>query len=986
MYSEKHLIKKIAKQSAEQRHNTANTLKMLQTTYAFSYNLYILSTLAINSVTCYLVVYLHQSKHLFQTGIWSLIGLLLTGILYFFSQLIYQKDQETVPTASMHRFMLFSSFVSGIYVTSGTFIVLHNHGLPQDVLTYAHTGYILVFIIVSLVSLGVLSSRLEYILTYFVTSNLASFYFIFQHVDSLFQRPYFSLYYMAFTAFMFVMIIEEYRNRKRVYKTYLEHNDMLQEIEAQKEFTELNMLQLESEMHQRQEAEKELLSQNQRLEAKVKERTDYVSQVNANLIRSKNSLEMAYLAAGLASWDWDIENKTLTGKNFDIVLGYSPKRIQEISQNLYEIIHPDDRDVFKSAMLDVISKEQKKLDLTIRTKNIHDEWLWIDVKGISISENPQTKRVIRMVGVCRDVTIERNIVDSLALSNSVFEQSSEAIFVLDDEFKYISVNPSFEKVTGFSHEEVKGLEMFANQHNKEAQLDYGYILDKLRADGEFSGEITELNKAGERLFLHVSVNTVYNDDGKIVNYIGIFSDVTRQTQDRQKLSYLSNYDPLTDLPNRTFFKQQLHTLLIEKTDKFAVIRINIDRFRILNNSLGSKNADTLLQLVSERLSRLDYSFRALARISGDDFAVLISHLSLHSLKGYVDSVLDSFKQPFYVDDHEVAVSLSVGISLYPQHGHQVDTLMNRSEQALKRAKLNGGNDYFIYNQGLQVSSLDNLQLENELRRAIAHGELVVFYQPKVDLTTGRLIGFEALVRWHHEKRGLLLPKDFIAMAEETGLISDLTIEVLSQTCQQIKRWEDYGYKDISVAVNIEARQLKRGNFLSTLDNIMEASGIKGESLEIEITESSLMDMPEKIKPLLASIKSRNIKISLDDFGTGYSSLSYLSQYPIDVLKIDRSFISDISTNKQSAAIAQAIMAMGHSLGITLIAEGIENAQQRDFLHAEGCQVGQGYYYGKPVPVTEATKLLQRQHNSTPTFVTLAAKPELRVDTSEDKAH
>lgn len=970
--SEKKLIAKVIEQSLTATGDNAVALKNTQTAYSFLYNNYLLLTFAIMAVVSYFVVFSQQSEHLFLTTVWSLGTLITIGILFFYQQLIVPPALERpISIKRMHRFLILSSTLLGGFMAFGLWTTLHNHGLPTDHFNYAQLGYLFFVIVTNMIAVPCLCYRFQYITPFLGLTFITFFALCYMHWQTVLDNPFTYLYALSYVPIVMAIFWQERKTRSHSSRLYIKNTQLLRAAETQKELSELSKIQLENEIHQREQAETKLHEHNQKLEDTIAERTQYISKINANLIRSKNSLEMAYLAAGMASWDWDIENKRLTGKNFDVLLGYPPERIHELSHNVYPILHPEDTIIFEKNMRNVVSNQQQTLDMKIRAKNVHDEWLWVEFKGTSVSQDADTKRIKRMVGVCRDITLEKNIADSLALSNSVFEQSVEAIFILDNQFKYISVNPSFERVTGFSHDEMAGRSIFSNQREKLGQHGYDELINTLKTTGKFSGEITELNKSGERMFLNVSVNAVYNDNNDVVNYIGIFSDITQQTQDRQKLSYLANYDPLTDLPNRTFFKQQLHTLLTEKADKFAVVRVNIDRFRILNNSLGSKNADLLLKLVSERLSQLDYSVRALARIAGDDFAVLLSHLSLHSLKDYIDSILDSFKKPFYINNQEIGVSLSVGVSLYPQHGHQVDTLMNRSEQALKRAKLNGGNDYFIYNQGLQVSSLDNLQLENELRRAIAHGELVLFYQPKVDLQSGKLLGFEALVRWHHEKKGLMLPGEFIGLAAETGLINDLTVEVLSQTCQQLRRWHDYGLKDVTVAVNIEARQLKRGNFLSMLDNVMEASQVDGSKLEIEITESSLMDMPEKIKPILASIKSRDISISLDDFGTGYSSLSYLSQYPIDVLKIDRSFIRDISTNEQSAAIARAIIAMGHSLGMTLVAEGVENAKQRDFLHSEGCQVGQGYFYGKPMPVTEATKILQQQHKNSSVFSDLA---------------
>lgn len=965
--SNNQMIAHTVEQSLRETDDTKVVLSNMQVVYSFMYNHYMLLTIALGAIASYLVVLIEGAPHLIITTIWSLIGLVLVGCLFFYGQQLRRTPNDKINIKKIHTYMMVSSFLTALFVGAGSFITLEYHGLPVTQLNYAHTGYYFFLSIINIVAIACLGSRLLYFMIFLIVSNISLALFILSDIQVLFQTPYIYVYILGFLGFLVIATREEKRARDRTHMLHIDHIQALHESEVQKELTDISKIQLQNEIHQRKLVEANLQNSRKELEEKITERTQYIETINSNLIRSKRNLEMAHEAAGMASWDWDVEKRELTGKNFDNLLGYSPKKLKATADDPSIALHPEDIDTFRTHIKNIQHGKQEKLDIECRMKSAYDEWLWIAIKGIAISQDTETKRIKRVVGVCRDITIERNISESLSLSNTVFEQSAEAIFVLNADLNYVSVNPRFEQVMGYSHDEIKGRHLFIDNASKFQQGNYRTILETLKESGQYIGEISEKNKAGKRLFLHLSINAVYNDDNEVSNYIGIFSDLTQQTKDRQQLSYLANYDPLTDLPNRTFFNQQLHTLLTEKSDKFAVIRLNIDRFRILNNSLGSKNADLLLKHISERLSHLDYTVRALARIGGDDFAVLLSHLSLHSLKEYVDTILSSFKQPFVIEGQEVSASLSIGVSLYPQHGHQVDKLMNRAEQALKRAKLNGGNDYFIFSQGLHVSSLDQLQLENELRRAIAHGELVVFYQPKVDLKTNSLVGFEALVRWHHETKGLLLPSDFIHLAAETGLINDLTVEVLSQTCQQIRKWRDAGFDDVKVAVNIEAKQLKRGNFLSMLDTVLAQSNIDGKNLEVEITESSLMDMPEKIKPLLTSIKSRDIAISLDDFGTGYSSLAYLSEYPIDVLKIDRSFISNVSTSKQSAAIVRAIIAMGHSLGMTLVAEGVETADQRDFLNAEGCQIVQGYLYGKALPVMEATNVLK-------TYPSLPPKP------------
>ena len=395
----------------------------------------------------------------------------------------------------------------------------------------------------------------------------------------------------------------------------------------------------------------------------------------------------------------------------------------------------------------------------------------------------------------------------------------------------------------------------------------------------------------------------------------------------------------------------------------AIVRLNIDRFRPLNEYLSNNGGDELLRQVAQRLRLTNSEALFLAHLNGDDFAIVyeLSHIR-PSIQEHCDRISKAFTMPFNIFGQDHVITLSMGISMYPEHGRQLDYLNNCAEEALGQAKHLGGNTVQYYTIKHHDILEQGSYLERDLRKAILNNELEVYYQPKINFANQSIYGFEALVRWNHPEKGVLAPGLFIPIAEQTTLISDIGRIVIQQTAKQIRRWNDMGLKDICVSVNIVAQQLQRGKLLEDLDTALLSNNIKGETLELEITESSLVENSESVKNLLKSIKARHIKISLDDFGTGYSSLSYLADFPIDILKIDRSFVSNIGDKKQEA-IVSAMIAMGKAMGLTIVAEGIENTEQFNYLNDLGCDIAQGYLFAKPLQEMEATSYLRRKIKS-----------------------
>lgn len=759
-----------------------------------------------------------------------------------------------------------------------------------------------------------------------------------------------------------------YKTRDRLTWLVIRNDNLVEHAEQQRSITEQAYQQLEQEMLERRAVEWKLQQTNQRLEEKVRERTFDIQQINASLERSKQSLEMAHQTAGIGSWDWDIKTRNIQTTNFDQILGYQNEEINEYSGNIRRLIHPEDFPKVRAAISTHLRNQSERYESVYRIRHKQGYWVWVHDLGRVIQRDPTTRKPLRMVGIRRNINDEKLVAERLKLSASVFERAAEGIFILDSKLHYLDINPRFEEIMGLARDDVIGRHVFSAQHYTEKiQKQHAEILKLLMYKGEFEGEIVERDAKGEELPLWIHINCIKNEEDRITHYIGILSDLTQRKNDERRLSYLSNYDALTDLPNRNLFKTQLHQLMIgshDRKEKFALMRLNIDRFRFLNDSLQNDGGDILLQQVAQRLLSLNADSLMVARLGGDDFAIIYESNRFRNsdIKAQCKKIMQAFEQPFTVTEQELIVTLSIGIAMYPEHGRQVDSLSNHAEKALQDAKRLGGNTARFYIQDERVPASNRVNLENALRKALINDEFVVYYQPKINIASGKVTSFEALVRWQHPEHGLVPPVQFIPLAEETSLISNIGEVVLKKTCQQIKAWLALGFHDIKISVNVVAQQIQRGNLIDEIDDILNTYQISPSSLELEITESSLMDDSEVASEVLQQLKARGITIALDDFGTGYSSLSYLGQYPIDVLKIDRSFVSKIGTHCHQEAIVRAILAMGHSLNMEVVAEGVETEAHANFLIHEGCDILQGYLISKPLSSADATVFLQQAHS------------------------
>lgn len=538
------------------------------------------------------------------------------------------------------------------------------------------------------------------------------------------------------------------------------------------------------------------------------------------------------------------------------------------------------------------------------------------------------------------------------LAATVFEAASEGIVIFDPDYNILAVNQAFSRVTGYEQEEMVGRKVTDIASSRDARRNFQLIHQALEQTGCWQGELVETRKSGELYpqWLHLSV--VRDVAGNMSHIVGFFADLSARRESEERMRYLTHFDELTGLANRSLFRERLreaHQRVRQGGRSLALLHINLDRFKLLNDSLGHEVADQLLKQVSRRLGSALPEADTIARLSGDEFAVLFdSYGNLSSLARVTSRLLAKLRTPITVAGHDLVVSASVGISLLPDSAREIPALVSQANIAMQHAKHLGGNNFQFFTESLQASTLERLQLEIQLRKAIEDRQLEVFYQPKLSLASGRLDAAEALVRWRHPERGMVPPGDFISLAEETGLIVSIGEIVLREACRQACEWQSQGLEPIRVSVNLSVHQLRQGKLVTLVRQVLEETGLAPQWLELELTESQLLDSVEHIIATFQQLRDLGVKLAIDDFGTGYSSLSYLKRFPVDYVKIDQAFIRGLGEGTEDAAITRAIIAMAHSLGLKVVAEGVENQTQLDFLRGNDCDEVQGYLISRPI--------------------------------------
>jgi diguanylate cyclase (GGDEF)-like protein/PAS domain S-box-containing protein len=547
------------------------------------------------------------------------------------------------------------------------------------------------------------------------------------------------------------------------------------------------------------------------------------------------------------------------------------------------------------------------------------------------------------------------------LASTVFEACNEGIVVLNAEFSLLAVNQAFCQMTGYARAELLARDLLELPCSSDVRRHNLAIDQALRQHGHWQGELVEARKNGELYPQWLQLTGVRDAHGNLSNVVGFFTDLSARRASEERLRYLAHYDELSGLANRALFRLRLHEACQRvrvNGRSLALLHIDLDRFKLLNESLGHELADQLIKKIAQRIANAVPEADTVARLSGDEFAVLFDGYSnLSSLVRVTTRLLDKLRVPQRLDGHEVVISASVGISVLADASFDGNTLISQADMAKQHAKHLGGDNFQFYTESLRASTVERLQLENQLRKAIDEGQLLVYYQPKLCLRTGRLHAAEALVRWQHPQWGMVPPGEFIGLAEETGLIAPMGEFVLRQACWQACEWLREGLQ-IRVSVNLSVYQLRQGKLVSLVRRVLEETGLAPHLLELELTESQLLDSVEHIIATFEQLHELGVKLAIDDFGTGYSSLSYLKRFPVDYVKIDQAFIRGLHEGSQDAAITRAIIVMAQSLGLGVVAEGVETNEQLSFLREQGCDEAQGYLISRPVDAWAFKALLQ----------------------------
>ena len=544
----------------------------------------------------------------------------------------------------------------------------------------------------------------------------------------------------------------------------------------------------------------------------------------------------------------------------------------------------------------------------------------------------------------------------LNLFARVFENSHEGVPITDAERKIVAINPAFTQVTGYTQEDVIGQNPKLMSSGRQTPEFYRAMWDSIDGTGQWQGEIWDRRKNGEIYPQWLSIGTLRDEGGKVVNYISIFNDITERKESERHIQFMAHYDALTKLPNRALFGDRLAQALAtarRSGKKAALLFLDLDRFKSINDSLGHQPGDLLLQSVAARLKSCVREMDTVCRQGGDEFIVLLSEIDKMEDAAHIAlKIVEAMSKEHFVGGSNLIITCSIGISIYPDDAVDGSLLIKNADAAMYHAKESGRNNFQFFTPDMNAEASERLALESDLRRAVQHEEFLLHYQPQIDNRSGKIIGMEALIRWRHPDKGMVSPARFIPIAEYCGLINAMGEWVLKTACIQNRKWQDEGLLNVPVAVNISALQFHQKNFKETVARILRESGLAPGYLELEITEGVTVREIEATVRLLNELKQMGVLISIDDFGTGYSSLSYLKRFPIDKLKIDQSFVRDISTDADDAAIVQTIISMGHGLRLKVIAEGVETAEQLAFLKQWQCDEIQGYYFSKPLAADE----------------------------------
>lgn len=887
--------------------------------------------------------------------------LLFSGFFEIAALLLIQRyiSQKKYHAVKLHTVISIASLGLGLVVGAGIYL-LHAY-LPHyysDV-TFSHALYFSIILIVGyyFFCLLFLTQRLFYFFLATIPAILPIFL-----LQPIHQNIFDPLSYLIFDIVFIITCISGYvlyRKQLHLSRLLIKNTQLFKHAAQQAQYSNQICQRLQQEMEKSKNAENQLQHYSIDLEKVIQERTQALESTHQTLEKQKYTIELANSISSIHTWEWDISNGLLDIKNLQT---YPLHNDEHLSSDLAQFIHPEDVTSTKNKLKQHFQNMTEAFECEHRMLDENGNYIWILCVGRVIKTDSLTGQPSLMLGNFRNIDRHKKSHQQMQQASNIIEHLDVGIFLLDENLHYVDANPCFYDITALTPNQVIHKKLFdlSDDYRPKQRILHLSIIDEILKTHQFQGEFEERLISGKEISIRLRVNPIYDKAKNITNYVAILTDLTEIKQQEKRLNYLENYDTVTSLPNRLYYNYKIYQHLLQHSnsiDKLAIIRLSIDRFTALNEFLGHHATSDLLKLVSQRLRLNNPNAMMIAYLNRDDFVIVYELNDIQPNIQYLcEQIMHAFQLPFEVANQELILTLSIGVAIYPEHAQQFEILNQHAQQALNHARRLGGNTIQYYSTDYDFLQVKDLSLENELRQALRNNELEIYFQPKIQIADNQLYGFETLIRWHHPQKGLLIPAQFLPSARQTSLISDIGQYVIKKTLAQLREWQDMNLPEVQISINIDPQQLYRGQLIEHLDQALEEYHVDGHHLEIEITESSLIENTEYIQKLFNQIKQRNIKLSLDDFGTGYASMAYLTKFPFDTLKIDKHFIQNMHIKNQTAII-NAILAMGHAMNLTIVAEGIETQQQLDYLKEKNCDIAQGYLFSRPLHATDATAYL-----------------------------
>jgi diguanylate cyclase (GGDEF)-like protein/PAS domain S-box-containing protein len=691
---------------------------------------------------------------------------------------------------------------------------------------------------------------------------------------------------------------------------------------------------------------------------RYRHRARQLAAAQAALKERDERLKLALGAASDGYWDYDLTRNIVYRSAVDLEHGSVVERTFKPAE-FRQRLHRDDRGKFEAALARHVSGQERQIEVEFRLVD-GVETRWILMRGATV-ERAADGQPVRLAGTFRNISEMRKAQRISRIAQEVIESMHEAVAVTNVNHEFVTVNPAFERMTGFAAEEISGQSSALLNSDRHDPDFYRRARKSLDGSGQWVGELWQRRKNGGELLVAVSTSRIVlaPDDEQL--YVSVLSDITERRHNERRLERLASHDPLTGVANRNAFVQELNAQLAASNPRdgvLGVLEIDLDRLKHVNETLGHDAGDALLQAVALRLEACLSDGDLLARLGSDEFAISpIAARTAEALVWYAQFLISAFSEPFSVQGRAIAVTPSIGISLWPEHGHDARHLINAADSAMYESKAEGRNTFRFYSPARYQAIRERMGLELRIRQAVERNEFLLLYQPRYSVAAGRVTGFEALLRWRHPERGLVSPDEFIGLLEETGLIVPVGRWVLSEALAQVREWRQRGHPQVSVSVNVSQRQLREGTLHQFIAILLNELGLNGNALELEITESQLMDDPDAAIAQLEDLHRLGLRVAIDDFGTGYSSLSYLRRLPIDILKIDQAFVADVPADADSGVIIETILGMARTLKLKVVAEGVENEAQARFLSNLGADEIQGFWFSRPITAENCLALL-----------------------------